>query len=127
MISEPAISTSLIGRMRRAFSVRKSRKLADIPDKGSADVIEGLEVQWLAIPAHGKMPSAATSRREVRRRSRAGHPHFNVARACRFDPVSTLIAINIEGIDRRCRRASWPYGSLIRKAILSQRLQHTAC
>jgi hypothetical protein len=67
-------------------------------DKGSADVIEGLEVQWLAIPVHGKMPSAATSRRELRRRSRADHPHFYVARACGFDPVSTLIAINIEGI-----------------------------
>jgi len=44
------------------------------------------------------MPSAATSRRELRRRSRADHPHFYVARACGFDPVSTLIAINIEGI-----------------------------
>ena len=56
-------------------------------------------MQGLAIPAHGKLPGAAASRRELRRRSRAGHPHFNVARARGFDPASTLTAMDIEGID----------------------------
>jgi len=42
--------------MRRVSSVRNSRKLADDPkDKGNADIIEGMEVQGLPIPAHGKM------------------------------------------------------------------------
>jgi hypothetical protein len=68
-------------------------------DKGNADVIEGMEVQGLAIPAHGKLQGAAASRRELRRRSRARHPHFNVARARGFDPASTLTAMDIEGID----------------------------
>jgi uncharacterized protein len=68
-------------------------------DKGNADVIEGTEVQGLAIPAHGKLQGAAASRRELRRRSRARHPHFNVARARGFDPASTLTAMDIEGID----------------------------
>ncbi len=56
-------------------------------------------VQGLAIPAHGKLPSAAASRRSLRRRSRAGHPHFAVARAHGFDASSTLTAMDIEGID----------------------------
>jgi hypothetical protein len=82
------------------FFGAQQRQLADnSEDKGNADVIEGMEVQGLAIPAHGKMPGAATSRRELRRRSRAGHPHFKVARARGFDPVSTLTAMDIEGID----------------------------
>src|ERR1700737_2195338 len=71
----------------------------DSEDKGHADVIEGMEVQGLAIPAHGKSPGAAASRRELRRKSRAAHPHFNVARARGFDPISTLTAMDIEGID----------------------------
>jgi hypothetical protein len=37
--------------------------------------------------------------RELRRRSRARHPHFNVARARGFDPASTLTAMDIEGVD----------------------------
>src|SRR5215472_5368195 len=68
-------------------------------DRSNADLIEGMEVQGLAIPAHGKSPGAATSRRELRRRSRASHPHFNIAQARGFDPVSTLMAMDIEGID----------------------------
>src|SRR5580704_8202996 len=36
---------------------------------------------------------------DLRRRSRARHPHFNVARARAFDPASTLTAMDIEGID----------------------------
>src|SRR5580693_7646550 len=76
------------------------QKLAESSeDKGNADVIEGMEVQALAIPAHVKLPGAAASRFELRRRSRARHPHFNVARARAFDPASTLTAMDIEGID----------------------------
>src|SRR5229473_4487067 len=68
-------------------------------DKGNADTIMGMEVQGLAIPAHGKSQGATASTRELRRRSRARHPHFNVARARGFDPASTLTAMDIEGID----------------------------
>ena len=68
-------------------------------DKGNADRIMGMEVQGLAIPAHGKSQGATASTRELRRRSRARHPHFNVARARGFDPASTLTAMDIEGID----------------------------
>ena len=42
---------------------------------------------------------ATASSRELRRRSRARHPHFQVARARGFDPASTLTAMDIEGID----------------------------
>jgi len=68
-------------------------------DKGNADRIMGMEVQGLAIPAHGKSQGATASTRELRRRSRARHPHFNVARARGFDPASTVTAMDIEGID----------------------------
>src|SRR5213083_397226 len=50
-------------------------------DKGHADTIMGMEVAGLAIPAHGKAAGATASSRELRRRSRARHPHFQVARA----------------------------------------------
>jgi hypothetical protein len=59
----------------------------------------GMEVQGLAIPAHGRSPGAIASSRELRRRSRARHPHFEVAQAQGFDAASTLTAIDIEGID----------------------------
>src|ERR1700730_2830243 len=82
------------------FFASQLQKLAESSeDKGNADVIEGMEVQGLAIPAHVKLPGAAASRFELRRRSRARHPHFNVARARAFDPASTLTAMDIEGID----------------------------
>ena len=83
----------------RFFGAQQQKLPQGSEDKGNADVIEGMEVQGLAIPAHSKSPSAAASRRELRRRSRAGHPHFNVARARGFDPASTLTAMDIEGID----------------------------
>ena len=47
--------------------------------------IVGMEVQGLAIPAHGRSPGAIASSRELRRRSRARHPHFEVAQAQGFD------------------------------------------
>jgi predicted TIM-barrel fold metal-dependent hydrolase len=59
----------------------------------------GMEVQGLAIPAHGSQAGATASSRELRRRSRARHPHFQVARARGFDAPSTLTAMDIEGID----------------------------
>jgi predicted TIM-barrel fold metal-dependent hydrolase len=58
-----------------------------------------MEVQGLAIPAHGAQTGAIVSAGELRRRSRARHPHFQVARAQGFDPASTLTAMDIEGID----------------------------
>src|SRR5215471_13079047 len=92
----PAISTSHTGGTPRVSSQQLPE---NSEDKGNADVIEGIELQGLAIPAHGKSPGAAASRRELRRLSRARHPHFNVARARGFDPISTLTAMDIEGID----------------------------
>src|SRR5215471_6412676 len=91
----PAISTSHTGGTPRVSSQQLPE---NSEDKGNADVIEGIELQGLAIPAHGKLPGAAASRRELRRRSRAGHPHFK-SRTRGFDPVSTLTAMDIEGID----------------------------
>jgi hypothetical protein len=83
----------------RFFGAQHQQLAESSADKGNADTIEGMVVQGLAIPAHGKSPGAAASRRELRRRSRAAHPHFNVARARGFDPISTLTAMDIEGID----------------------------
>jgi predicted TIM-barrel fold metal-dependent hydrolase len=68
-------------------------------DKGNADSIMGMEVQGLAIPAHNMQHGATTSSRELRRRSRARHPHFNVARANGYNAPTTLTAMDIEGID----------------------------
>src|SRR3954454_211614 len=68
-------------------------------DKGNADAIMGMEVQGLAIPAHNMQQGATVSSRELRRRSRARHPHFAVARAQGYDPASTLTAMDVEGID----------------------------
>src|SRR5437016_13637212 len=78
----------------------QQQNLSDSPeDKGHADTIMGMEVQGLAIPAHGKATAATASSRELRRRSRARHPHFQVARGRGFDPESTLTAMDIEGVD----------------------------
>src|SRR5262245_19927088 len=76
------------------------QKLAESSqDSGHADTIMGMEVQGLAIPAHGRAAAATASSRELRHRSRARHPHFQVARARGFDPDSTLTAMDIEGVD----------------------------
>lgn len=78
----------------------QQQPLAPSPeDKDDADTIRGMEVQGLAIPSFAKSSGATASSRELRRRSRARHPHFNVARARGFDPASTLVAMDIEGID----------------------------
>src|SRR5260370_33442737 len=50
-------------------------------DKGHADTIMGMEVQGLAIPAHGKSQGATASPRGLRRRSPARHPPFKAPRA----------------------------------------------
>ena len=68
-------------------------------EKGNADSIMGMEVQGLQIPAHNMQQGATASSRELRRRSRARHPHFQVARARGYDATSTLQAMDIEGID----------------------------
>jgi hypothetical protein len=49
----------------RFFDAQQQKLASNSEDKGNADVIEGIEVQGLAIPAHGKMPSAPASRREL--------------------------------------------------------------
>jgi hypothetical protein len=83
----------------RFFGAQQQQLAESWADKGNADTIEGMVVQGLAIPAHGKSSGAPASRRELRRKSRAAHPHFHVARARGFDPISTLTAMDIEGID----------------------------
>src|SRR3984893_8919906 len=83
----------------RFFGAQQQQLAESSADKANADTIEGMVVQGLAIPAHGKSPGAAASRRELRRKSRAAHPHFDIARARGFDPISTLTAMDIEGID----------------------------
>jgi uncharacterized protein len=83
----------------RFFGGQKESLPEKSEDKGHADTIMGMEVQGLAIPAHATQVGATVSSRELRRRSRARHPHFQVARARGFDGVSTLAAMDIEGID----------------------------
>ena len=83
----------------RFFGGQQKQLTQSAEDKGNADSIRGMEVQGLAIPEFAKSAGAAASSRELRRRSRARHPHFNVARARGFDPASTLTAMDIEGID----------------------------
>ncbi len=83
----------------RFFGGQKQALTASASDKGNADTIRSMEVQGLSIPSFVKSQTAAASSRELRRRSRARHPHFNVARARGFDWASTLTAMDIEGID----------------------------
>ena len=83
----------------RFFGGQKKELTKTAEDKGNADTIRSMEVQGLAIPSFVKSQPAAASSRELRRRSRARHPHFNVARARGFDAPSTLTAMDIEGID----------------------------
>ncbi len=86
-------------RAPRFFGGQQRQLAENKEDKGNADTIMGMEVQGLAIPAHAGQIGATASSRELQRRSRARHPHFNVARARGFDPESTLTAMDIEGID----------------------------
>ncbi len=83
----------------RFFGGQKEKLPETSDDKGNADNIMGMEVQGLAIPAHGSQIGATVSSSELRRRSRARHPHFQIARARGFDAPSTLEAMDIEGID----------------------------
>ena len=83
----------------RFFASQQQQLKESADDKGSADTIRGMEVQGLAIPSFAKSAGAAASSRELRRRSRSRHPHFQVARARGFDAASTLTAMDIEGID----------------------------
>ena len=83
----------------RFFGAHQAKLGENKDDKGNADNIMGMEIQGLAIPAHAAQTGATISSRELRRRSRARHPHFQVARARGFDAGSTLTAMDIEGID----------------------------
>ena len=83
----------------RFFGGQREQLAQSEEDKGNADSIMGMEVQGLAIPAHNMQQGATVSSRELRRRSRARHPHFQLARARGYDAVSTLTAMDIEGID----------------------------
>ena len=83
----------------RFFGAHQAKLDDSKDDKGNADNIMGMEIQGLAIPAHAAQTGATVSSRELRRRSRARHPHFQVARARGFDAGSTLAAMDIEGID----------------------------
>src|SRR5579884_1083284 len=83
----------------RFFGGQQEKLTESSEDKGNADTIMGMEVQGLAIPAFAKETGATMSSRELRRRSRARHPHFTVARGRGFDAESTLTAMDIEGID----------------------------
>jgi len=83
----------------RFFGGQQEKLVEDPDDKGGTDAIMGMEVQGFAIPAHATQIGATISSNELRRRSRARHPHFQVARAHSFDAASTLTAMDIEGID----------------------------
>ncbi len=83
----------------RFFGAQQKKLEKSKDEKGDADAIRGMEVQGLAIPSFAKSQGATASSRELRRRSRARHPHFNVARSRNFDAPSTLTAMDIEGID----------------------------
>ncbi|PYM69484.1 MAG: hypothetical protein DME03_22435 [Candidatus Rokuibacteriota bacterium] len=65
----------------RFFGGQQRKLDTSAADKGNADAIMGMEVQGLAIPAHANASGATASSRELRRRSRARHPHFQAARA----------------------------------------------
>src|SRR5262245_43508949 len=87
------------GNLPRFFGGQRQTLAASAEDKGNADTIMGMEVQGLVIPAQATAAGAVASSRELRRRSRARHPHFQVARGRGFDPDSTLTAMDIEGVD----------------------------
>src|SRR5947208_10936523 len=83
----------------RFFGAHQAKLDDSKEDKGNADNIMGMEIQGLAIPAHAGQTGATVSSRELRRRSRARHPHFQVARARGFDAGSTFTAMDFQGID----------------------------
>src|SRR5437667_3191035 len=58
----------------------QQQKLSDSPeDKGHADTIMGMEVQGLAIPAHGKATAATASR--DRKSTRLNSSHITISYA----------------------------------------------
>ena len=83
----------------RFFGGQQEQLKESTEDKGNTDAIMGMEVQGLAIPAHATQVGATVSSSELRRRSRARHPHFQLARARGYDAATTLTAMDIEGID----------------------------
>src|SRR5688572_16554669 len=83
----------------RFFGGNKQVLKEDKEKEGSADSIRAMEVQGLTIPTFAKSEGAQASSRELRRRSRARHPHFALAKTRDFDGATTLTAMDIEGID----------------------------
>jgi len=83
----------------RFFGGNKQALKEDKEATGSADSIRAMEVQGLTIPTFAKSEGAQASSRELRRRSRARHPHFALAKTRDFDGATTLTAMDIEGID----------------------------
>src|SRR6266566_5205667 len=79
----------------RFFGAHQAKLDDSKDDKGNADNIMGMEIQGLAIPAHAGQTGATISSRELRRRSRARHPHFQVARARVFNAAATIDTINL--------------------------------
>jgi len=97
-ICGPATSMGHTGRTCPGSRRPAAAAVREHEDKGNADAIMGMEVAgWPFRPR--KAASATASSRELRRRSRARHPHFQVARGQGFDPASTLTAMDIEGVD----------------------------
>ena len=83
----------------RFFGAQKESLAHNMEDKGNADTIFGMEVQGRAIPAYVRSQTAVRQSRGLKERTRARVPHFQMARARGFDPTSTLIAMDVEGID----------------------------
>ena len=77
-----------------ASSSRKIRKIRLIPTG-----IRRYDLAGFGDPGAEEEQGATVSSRELRRRSRACNPHFNIARANAYDAPSTLTAMDIEGID----------------------------
>src|SRR3954454_17814178 len=74
----------------RFFGGQRQQLAQSGEDNGNADAIMAMEVQGLAIPAHNMQQGLTVSSRELHSRSRARHPHFQLARALCYDASSTL-------------------------------------
>ena len=75
--------------------------LAEVGADGGekANTYSRIEMRGMVIPAMAETPSAMQQFNTLEKRSRARHPHYQVALASGFDPASTLAAMDIEGVD----------------------------
>jgi predicted TIM-barrel fold metal-dependent hydrolase len=83
----------------RFYGERKELLLAEANDKGKADKIFSMEVQGHVIPAFANSQAASRQFWGLKKQNRDKVPQLQLARARGFDPVSTLAAMDIEGID----------------------------